>query len=380
MRVVIAGGGIAGLTLAAKLRQQGRAPVVIERLPEYSDAGYAIGLYALGSCVLHGLGVYQEFVNCSVEIRRYEMLDHKGARLQELDLSTLANQIGPLFMLSRADLIRVLCKACADVEIRMGTTIETIDQGGGRVRVVFSDGTAAEVDLLVGCDGIHSGIRARVFGEQPVFDTGWTLWTWWGRDGLVPSDIIREYWGRGFLFGAYPIRGRCMFVVALPNGAVPVQNLPNDALRKAICAPLSELAGHAQEVRLAFDDARTLFKWPMIDVRARPWYTGRVALCGDAAAAFLPTAGAGASNAMRSAAALADELSRADGVHVPWALEMYAKRCQQIVENNQSDSRKAARFAFIESGAVAWGRDELMKHYPVTRIVKQLVKSMRQPF
>src|SRR5579883_1006197 len=80
------------------------------------------------------------------------------------------------------------------------------------------------------------------------------------------------------------------------------------------------------------------------------------------------------------AAALADELSRADGVHVPWALEMYAKRCQQIVENNQSDSRKAARFAFIESRPVGWGRDELMKHYPVTRIVKQLVKSMRQPF
>jgi len=380
VRVLIAGGGIAGLTLAAKLRQQGRAPVVIERLPEYSDAGYAIGLYTLGSCVLHGLGVYQEFVNCSVESRRYEMLDHKGARLQELDLSALANQIGPLFMSSRADLIQVLCKASADVEIRMGITIETIEQGGGRVRVVFSDGTADEVDLLVGCDGIHSGIRARVFGEQPVFDTGWTVWTWWGRDGLVPSDIIREYWGRGFLFGAYPIRGQCMFVVALPNGAVPVQNLPNDALRKAICGPLSELAGHAQEVRLAFDDARTLFKWPMIDVRARPWYTGRVALCGDAAAAFLPTAGAGASNAMRSAAALADELSRADGVHVPWALEMYAKRCQQIVENNQSDSRKAARFAFIESRPVGWGRDELMKHYPVTRIVKQLVKSMRQPF
>ena len=182
MRVLIAGGGIAGLTLAAKLRQQGRAPVVIERLPEYSDAGYAIGLYTLGSCVLHGLGVYQEFVNCSVESRRYEMLDHKGARLQELDLSTLANQIGPLFMLSRADLIRVLCKACADVEIRMGTTIETIDQGGGRVRVVFSDGTADEVDLLVGCDGIHSGIRARIRRAAGI------------RHGLDGLDLVGARW------------------------------------------------------------------------------------------------------------------------------------------------------------------------------------------
>jgi 2-polyprenyl-6-methoxyphenol hydroxylase-like FAD-dependent oxidoreductase len=345
--VLIVGGGVAGLTLAAKLRQQGREPVVIERSSGYSDTGYAISLYTLGSCVLHGLGVYQEFVSHSVETRRYEMRDHKGAMLQELDLSAIANEIGPLFALSRADLIRVLCKACADVEIRMGTTIETMEQGSDRVRTIFSDVTAGEFDLVVGCDGIHSGIRTRVFGEQPVFDTGWTLWTWWGRDGLIPIDSIREYWGHGFFFGAYPIRGRCMVVVALPNDAVPVHNAPDETVRHAMESALSELSAHAEDVRQALDDARALFRWPMLDVRTRPWYSGRVALCGDAAAAFLPTAGAGASNAIRSAAALADELSKADGGHVPWTLEMYAKRCQRIVERNQSDSRKAARFSFV---------------------------------
>lgn len=87
VRVLIAGGGVAGLTLAAKLAQQGRKPVVVERSSEYSDTGYAISLYPPGSCVLHGLGVYQELVNRSVETRCYEMRDHKGAMLQDLDLS-----------------------------------------------------------------------------------------------------------------------------------------------------------------------------------------------------------------------------------------------------------------------------------------------------
>ncbi len=55
MRVGIVGGGVAGLTLAAKLLQQGRTPVVIEQAEEFEDKGYSLGIYSLGSSVLHGL-------------------------------------------------------------------------------------------------------------------------------------------------------------------------------------------------------------------------------------------------------------------------------------------------------------------------------------
>ena len=88
----------------------------------------------------------------------------------------------------------------------------------------------------------------------------------------------------------------------------------------------------------------------------------------------------GASNAMRSAAALADELSKADPERVPLALEMYVKRCRKIVEENQDDSREIAHLMFVESKTIGWGRDQLIKHYPAKRMVKQIIKSMRQPF
>jgi 2-polyprenyl-6-methoxyphenol hydroxylase-like FAD-dependent oxidoreductase len=348
LRALIVGGGVAGLTLAAKLAQQGRKPVVIERSPGYSDAGYAIGLYPLGSSVLHGLGAYRELASRSLQTRRYEMRDHKGALLQELDVSTVMKEIGPMLLMSRADLIQVLRQACGDVEIRMGAAVQNIEQSARVVRVVFNGGAASEFDVLVGCDGIHSATRKQVFGEQPAFDAGWTLWTWWGRNELIPPDVIREYWGRGVFFGIYPIPARCMCAVVLPNRSAP-QDPSDEALRRFIACALRELAAHADDVRRAVSDAKTFFKWPMLDVRARKWRCGRVALCGDAAAAFLPTAGAGASNAMRAAAALADELSKVDGPHAPLALELYVKRCRQIVEKNQSDSRKAARFAFLES-------------------------------
>jgi 2-polyprenyl-6-methoxyphenol hydroxylase-like FAD-dependent oxidoreductase len=71
VRTLIIGAGLAGLTLAGRLCQQGRAPVLVERSAS-PEGGYAIGLYPLGSCVLHGLGTY--------ELLRERALDPSVAR------------------------------------------------------------------------------------------------------------------------------------------------------------------------------------------------------------------------------------------------------------------------------------------------------------
>lgn len=65
-----------------------------------------------------------------------------------------------------------------------------------------------------------------------------------------------------------------------------------------------------------------LHLWRMADVRTPRWVQRRVALVGDAAAAFLPTAGIGASMALESAAVLADELSRTSSDYLPNALAL----------------------------------------------------------
>lgn len=380
MRILIVGGGIAGLTLAAKLRQQRREPVIVERSAQYTDIGYGIGLYPLGSCALHGLGAYDEFVARGLVLRRYELLDRTGKVLQELDLRVLTEDLGPMVMLSRTDLVDILRKACGDVQIRMGTTVDAIHADSSAVRVRLSDGAEAAFDLVVACDGIHSPLRSRIFGEPDTLNTNWTIWTWWGRSGLVPDDVFREYWGRGWFFGAYPVPGRCMFVAGLPNHVVGGQQAPQETVRRCLGTALAGLVSRVKEVGAAFDDADTLFAWPMFDTRARQWYSGRVALCGDAAVAFLPTAGVGASNAIRSAAALADELSKTDASHVPHALALYVKRCRKFVQGNQGDSRAAARYMFGESQSLGWARDQLVKLYPARRVLKRIIDSMRQPF
>jgi 2-polyprenyl-6-methoxyphenol hydroxylase-like FAD-dependent oxidoreductase len=106
----------------------------------------------------------------------------------------------------------------------------------------------------------------------------------------------------------------------------------------------------------------------------------RSALCGDSGAAFLPTAGVGASVAMRSAAALADELSKTDAAHLPLALDLYVRRCRKLALGNQDDSRTASRLMFVRNPALGWARDQLVKHYSAQRVLRQIIASMHQPF
>jgi 2-polyprenyl-6-methoxyphenol hydroxylase-like FAD-dependent oxidoreductase len=380
MRVLLVGGGIAGLTLAAKLRQQGREPVVVEKAAEYTDVGYSIGLYPLGSCVLHGLGVYDDFVARGLSMQNYEIADHTGKVLQHLDVSVLTDNIGPIIMLARYELIDVLRKACGDLPIRMGTTVRDLEQAGDTVQVALSDGTRGEYDLVVLCDGIHSSLREQVFGPCDVFDTGWTVWSWWGSDGLFSPELVREYWGSGWMFGSYPVRGKRMCCAGLPTKTTAEANNAAEKVVPILRSTFAELTDGVPAVRQAFDQATNVLPWPMTDVRMTHWSTGRVALCGDAGMAFLPTAGIGASSAMRSAAALADELSRADAQLAPLALELYEKRCYKLVRGNQDDSRHLARMMFVQSKALGWTRDQLIKHMSAGRFLQSIIKSMHEPF
>ena len=118
------------------------------------------------------------------------------------------------------------------------------------------------------------------------------------------------------------------------------------------------------------------FFWKLVDIRADDWVAGRVVLIGDAADAFLPTAGIGASMAMLSAAALADELSRTDAAHLPAALRLYQRRQQPKVVAAQQNSRTLAHLMMLKSPIIAWGREMLMHFYGPDRALKDIIKVM----
>lgn len=380
MRVLIVGGGVAGLTLAAQLARQGREPVVVERAASYGEHGFSVSLYPHGSAVLHGIGAYGGLAAEGVEMKRYEIGDGRGRVLRRVDFARLLAAYGPTYFTTHADLIELLRRAGGGrVELRMGTTVSAIEAAGSEVEAMLSDGSTERFDLLVGCDGIGSATRELLFGPQPQFDSGWVGWTWWAEEGAFPAETVREHWLAGALFGAYPTPGRTMCIVAVPvRVADPDGGLAEGELLGRLRGALGEL-GATPEVGGALAEASDLWPWRLRDVRSRRLVKGRVALCGDAGTAFLPTAGVGASVALRCAAALGDELSRADARLAPLAIELYEQRTARTARANQRDSRRLARAMFVEGRALARGRELFIRHTPVRTMVGSILAAMRQP-
>jgi 2-polyprenyl-6-methoxyphenol hydroxylase-like FAD-dependent oxidoreductase len=104
-----------------------------------------------------------------------------------------------------------------------------------------------------------------------------------------------------------------------------------------------------------------LYSWAMRDYRCEQWHKGRLALCGDAACAFLPTAGVGTAYALRAACSLADELSRVDAGLVAKALIVFEKRTKSATEAGQATSRSIAKYCFVENEVVGHLRNWVAK-------------------
>lgn len=368
------GAGIAGLTLAGRLCQQGRPPVIVERSVP-AAAGYAIGLYPLGSCVLHGFGTYERLREVSLVLERYELASESGEVLRSFDMSVLTDDIGPVFMVSRAELVRVLELSCASADLRRGVSISSLEQHRDGVDVTFDDGSNDRFDIVIGCDGMGSQTRDLVFGLATGYDSGWLLWTWWVSKARFAPEVAREWWGAGNMLGAYPAPGRVMCAAGGPE-----ETMRGEDVRSLLHRHFAKLIDRVPEVGAAIGEFDAGHPWPMSDIRARHWVHGRVALCGDAAVGFMPTAGVGASNAMRAAAALADELSRADAASIPLALELYEKRCRARVEANQTNSRRLARVMFVRPAFLAKTRDELTRRFPPKWALSEIVGSVHRPF
>lgn len=334
MRVLIVGAGIAGLTLGGLLRQRGQRPDIVERAEDFEKTGYMLGLYPMGSRVLHGLGLHEKYLQSSQPSLTYSLWNSKGRHVRDDRFDVFTHRYGPIQTASRGELLSVLREGLGDISIRMGITVETLEQRGEQVEVTFSDGSNDAYDLVVGADGMGSKVRDLLFGSIPFYRTGWGGWVVWVEQGLIAPDTIAECWGPGCMIGMYPTRDRIGCFTGGPH------NLVKDLGSEELSAYLQDRIKHPEGPLKAFiETLRTTdktFYWELSDVRSPRWTKGRVALVGDAAVGFLPTAGVGASMAMESAAALNDELSRVSAPFVENALRLYVKRRKRRTQRHVS--------------------------------------------
>lgn len=377
MRILVVGGGIAGLTLTGLLQQRGFKPTLVEQIPEYGTVGYVIVLWPSGSRILKGLGVYRSLLDVGLQFTTYNVSDERGQMLHSYSVQNVTEKYGPMLSTYRPDLINVIKEAVDPDSIRMSTTVDKIDQTNDEVYVTFSDGTEETYDLVVGCDGVRSKTRDLVFGDVPLSYSGMTGWSFWVKPNIAKTLQIAEYWGTGKFFGIWPTKGRLSVFTSIRDNVQEPD--PVESRIDRIQENFKNFGGLVPEILESLDDPNEIFHGHYNDLRMKKWHKGRVVLVGDAAHAILPTAGGGVSMAMESAAVLVDELCRADSKYIEQAFESYITRRRSRVDKIQNQSRMMSKFAFADSRLVSSMRDFLMRFYSNKLHVRYWDSMLKEP-
>lgn len=367
MKILIVGGGIAGLTLGALLQRRGaKALSVIEKAASYSEAGYVLAIWPPGSRILKGLGLYDRFADESISADTYQVADVQGNVLHRYSFEKLTRDYGPCLCIERSQLIKVLTTGLQQAP-HMGLTVNNIKQTNDQALVEFSDGKEESYDLVIGCDGLRSGVRKFV-DDTPLNFMGATGWGFWIDADRLDIDGISEYWGAGQFFGIYPAKNKvCVFAAV---SSKPGLEDRREARIQKIRDSFRNLGGLVPDILANLRNSEQIFHDDFNDIKIQRWYQGRVCLVGDAAHGILPSAGMGASLAMESAAVLADELTRADSHQLEQTLARYVKRRRARVDKLQDESRLLWKMMFVSNPSLAALRNLLLRHYSAEAFFK----------
>ena len=211
--VLVAGGGIAGLTAALFLGRLGRRVRVLERAAEFAELGAGLQLAPNATRILDRLGLLREILRSAVTPRRLVLLNAiSGDELTSLELGDFDRRYGaPYIVMHRSDLLDSLVSACRaepDVTLEIGRTVAAVTRTDGGVEVGCADGTSFVGAALIGADGLGSMIRAGLRDDEPINShyVAYRGTTPTDLDGSVELRDVKAWIGPGLHFVQYPLR------------------------------------------------------------------------------------------------------------------------------------------------------------------------------
>ena len=287
--VLVVGGGVAGLTAAAALHRQGFTTELVERQPTWHALGAGFLVQGNGMRMLRSLGLAAYVEKAGAVVRRWQFCDEQGNALSETDLAVLWGDAGPCVGIERSELQRALLPGIAGLRCRLGTSITSLAQDDRCVSVGFSDGSAADYDLVVGADGIRSTVRALTLTTAAPSDLG--AMNWRSIAPIRPAGLaaLEMHLGDGCMFGLVPVgdgRTYGFAYVVQPRFRDP----PAGRLER-LRDRFATFGGRVQEYLAALECDDQVICSAMEWMALGHWHAGRVVLVGDAAHASSHGAG-----------------------------------------------------------------------------------------
>ncbi|MFI6996879.1 FAD-dependent monooxygenase [Nocardia sp. NPDC050175] len=339
--VLISGASIAGPALAYWLHHYGFDVTIVEKSDTLRGGGYPIDIRGTAVDVVERMGLLPELRAAHIGTRRLSFVNPDGSLIASLDPDALNGGVeGHDLEVPRGDLTQALYATIRDdVEFLFNDSIAALDDHADGVDITFRSGTRRTFDLVIGADGLHSGVRTFVFGPEEQFHhyLGYCFagFTMHNDLDLSHEGVVWNVPGRGAPLYAVGHGENVHAFLAFARAEPPFYAFRDPAAQRELIA--SVFADDGWEIPRMVSAMRTaddLFFDVVSQIHLPRWSAGRVALVGDAAYAPSFLTGQGSSIALVGAYMLAGALAT-NADHTS-AFTAYEQATRPYVEQNQA--------------------------------------------
>ncbi|WP_245931811.1 FAD-dependent monooxygenase [Actinokineospora auranticolor] len=347
LRVLVAGGGIAGQAVAFWLARGGHRVTAVERSPALRATGAQVDLRGQGIEAVRRMGLLDDVRAKLVDEKGVAFVDARGKAKATIMANTSGRGRQTLtseYEIMRGDLVRILNDATRhDVEYVFGKGVEGFEQDEREVVARFSDGTSGTFDLLIGADGQGSRIRRAILpaGSDPYRRLGIHMAYWFVPRVESDGDIRDTYLvpgGRQIMRRSHsPAETQVYFVLREESEAASaIHRAPVERQREFWAGRFRGAGWQTERFVEGMRSSPFFYSQEVVQVRTDTWSRGRVVLVGDAAHCASPYSGMGVSGGLVGAHVLAAEINRCPD-DLPTALANYDTALRPFVDEIQAE-------------------------------------------
>lgn len=367
MKIAISGAGIGGPTLTYWLARAGHSPTLIEAAPQMRTGGYVIDFWGAGYRIAELMGLETAILEAGYQVRELRAVRSDGRVAASVGTQMFSRAAGGRFTsLPRGDLAAILFGALGRrAETIFGDRIVAVDQHRDGVDLALERSGTRRFDLLVGADGLRSGVRRLVFGADRQFEhhLGYAVAAFRLPDYRPRDELVYVlYNAPGRQAARFALRGdRTLFLFVLRADPRELEEAHvSGGGREFLVRQFANAGWECHDILDQVDRAEDFYLDAVSQIRMPRWSEGRTVLIGDAAAAVSLLAGEGSGLAMVEAYVLAGELLRCGGDPAV-AFHAYEARLRSMVEAKQRSAERFASFFAPKTPIGIWLRNRLIR-------------------
>jgi 2-polyprenyl-6-methoxyphenol hydroxylase-like FAD-dependent oxidoreductase len=350
-KVLVSGASMAGLSTAYWMNKLGYQVTVVEMANEPRTAGGAVDLKGATVDVVKRMGIYEQLKAYRLNVERVEFknaddVTENAKVLNNREEEHLVDEIE----IERDKFVRIVLEALKnDVEFIFNNSITALKETNDQVQVTFKTGPQRAFALVLGCDGIHSGVRKICFGHETEYSHF--------MGAYFSITIINKLLVKQKVMQAYNVPDKAIMLNAYNNKTdiifcfnsekeIPYEYRDIAQQRAIILETFAGESWRTTELLEEIRQANNFYFDKFCQIKMPSWTKGRVALVGDAGYCASPAAGMGASLSVSGAAALADALQEHNG-NFKLAFQDYNKNLRPFIEEVQAAAELNLREGFI---------------------------------